>query len=295
MKQVLAGLLLVGLLMGCTSREQEAQIDAFWTRQFLALQAKLGVSIPVKGKAAQLPANIGSALPASVSGGKLTRAMIPQADPIPATLFLSNSCGWCRKLKNSGFIEKFQNKYEGDVELKVYEVHSSEGNQAFSQALRKHHLSGGVPLLIIGNSVIHGYSDQMMALADEKVRLELKKLNRVPGQQVQAGPEVVSIAMEDVEIQGPASAEDKAQMKAYLNLTRDNHEATLISIQKMAPRQVWQEAMAIISQTENQLKQQADQSASYADFIAQATVLEKEQQTKIDELIRQNVKRIRAK
>lgn len=283
MKKILVGFLLVGLLAGCTSREQEEKIDAFWEGQFMALAGKLGAKIPHK----KLP---GKRLRSAVAAKPQTAVA---AGPITATLFLSDSCGWCNKLKRSGFVEKFQNKYQGDVELTVYEVHSAIGRQEFSKAVQKHHLSGGVPLLIIGSSVIHGYSDQMMELADEKVNLEFKKVGYLPGQNLPTGPRVESISMEDEMIQGPATQEDKASMKAYLNKVREDNQATLVSIKSMLPRAVWQEAMDIVSKTETALKEQANQSVSYADFKQKAAALIQQQQQQIDALVRQNAGKIR--
>ena len=93
---------------------------------------------------------------------------------IVAYLFLSNSCPWCRKLKQENFPTQFRQKYAGRVTLKEYEIHTTEGRQQFSKLTKKHGLSGGVPVLIIGSTVVPGYSSNMMARADDAVKKESK-------------------------------------------------------------------------------------------------------------------------
>ena len=208
-------------------------------------------------------------------------------EPIPAQLFLSDSCGWCKKLKQSGFPGKFKAKYAGEVDLQIYEVHSEQGKREFSKAVKKHNLSGGVPLLVIGDSVIHGYAENMMELADQKVRAELKK--RGP---VEQGPSIVSITMEDAVLSGPASFEDKAKMQAYLGQVRDNNEAVLESVKNMFPKAVWNQTLMLVTQTENELNRLASTSTSYADFLQKASPVEAAQQQQIEQFVRQHVKNI---
>lgn len=302
MKKVILMLCMFGLLTGCTNKEQNQKIISFWTQQVMEAQMAL-MAKTLKG--ASLPPDLMASMKemgkdplaektenpeiAPVAKKAAPVATPKVQDPIPAQLFLSDSCGWCQKLKRSGFPSKFKKKYSGEVDLKIYEVHSAEGSREFSRAVKKHKLSGGVPLMIIGSSVIPGYSDNMMAIADEKVRLELKK--RGP---VATGPAVVSITMEDDKIAGPASDADKAKMKRYLSQVRENNEATLYSLSSMfANKQIWDEALAIITKTENQLKRVANVSSSYEAFTKVAKPLEQSQQQQIEALIRQNAKKIR--
>lgn len=300
MKKIILGFFMFVLLAGCTSKEQNQQIAEFWNRQVQQVQMKFmkkalkNKSLPADLMAAIDDKNINAlANKIDISRGSLpTKSAAPAAkqEPIAAQLFLSDSCGWCKKLKQSGFPSKFKNKYQEDVDLKVYEVHSTEGSREFAKAIKKHNLKGGVPLLIIGDSVIHGYSDNMMALADEKVRIELKK--RGPAAPV--GPAVVSIAMEGAAIAGPASEQDKEKMKDYLSYIREYNEASLKSVRKMFPgRQVWNQALAIITKTENEMDQLAANSSNYDDFLAKAKALEETQQQQIESLIRQNASKIR--
>lgn len=292
MKKIFLVILGIGILHGCTSPDQNQQIRQFWMKQTQNVQRWL---FQKRMLAPKLPPELMSAagLP-TVSGGPSALGAVPvkgnarkqttSAEPIPAKLFLSDTCGWCKKLKQSGFPEKFRNKYVGEVELTVYEVHSTQGNQEFAKAIKKYQLRGGVPLLIIGDSVISGYSDQMMALADEKVRLELKKRGTAPD----VGPSMASIAMDDEEIQGPASAADKEKMRAYMVRVRENNEATLNSMRQMFSKSVWNQTLGYVMTTEEQIKKAANQSATYEEFVAKAHMLENTQQQQIDHLAKQN-------
>jgi len=313
MKKIILIFLGLGLLSACTSREQAAEIELFWMKQFAEVQEKFltgqlnkqnmspkiqayldaidsGQETIPQEDSIDEGAPIQNVVAKKFPAKKSVKAPAPVAapDPIPAQLFLSDSCGWCKKLKGSGFPEKFKRKYVGEVDLQVYEVHSKQGGREFAKAIKKHNLSGGVPLLVIGNSVIHGYSDQMMELADEKVRLELKK--RGP---VVQGPAVVSITMEDDILASPASAADKAKMQAYLAKVRDNNEAVLNSVQSMFSGAVWDQALRTVTDTEHQLNQLATESTSYDDFVKSAKGIEAAQQRTIEQLIRQNAKKIR--
>lgn len=306
MKKIILTLVISAILSACTSQEDNLKIMEFWNKQVRDVQMKvmskiLERNMKAKGimpemfastqeatagtHTAAFPTNFPTAPAVAAKGGKQTVAQ----DPVTAKLFLSDSCGWCKKLKQSGFPEKFKNKYADEVDLQIYEVHSAQGKREFAAAVKKHKLSGGVPLLIIGNSVIAGYSDNMMALADEKVRIELKKRGPI----APAGPAVVSITMEDSAVSGPASEADKIKMKNYLSRVQDNNEATLESMRNMFSKQVWNQTLALVTNTENRLKQTANQSATYEEFLQAAKPLEQAQQQKIDDLVRQNVKNIR--
>ena len=101
-------------------------------------------------------------------------------------------------------------------------------------------------------------------------------------------PGVVSITLEDGAITGPASDEDKANMQVYLNIISESNAAELDSLKQMFPQQVWKEGVAIVSRSENNLKAAANQSATYADFMAKAMELQAEQRKAMDRLVKQN-------
>lgn len=297
MKKIIWMAVIISLLSGCSSGEQGSKILEFWTKQLAEVQQQV---LTKQMANRELPAEWQAALekkkavPAPAAQGAKKAAESQPVEqvyqPIKAQLFLSDTCPWCQKLKNSGFPTKFKNKYAEEVDLKIYEVNSKEGNREFYKAVKKYNLRGGVPLMIIGSSVIPGYSDNMMEIADEKVRIELKKR---PMHEVPAGPAVVSITMEDDVIAGPAPEQDKEQMKIYLDKVREENEETLNTVRNTLSRAAWRETLTLITQTENKLKQIANKSTSYADFRKKSAVVEQQHQQQIEDLFRKNVNKKR--
>lgn len=222
----------------------------------------------------------------------------PEADSesaIPVYLFVSNSCPWCRKLKQEGFPAKFKQKYASEVIFKEYEVHSTEGQQQFSAMIKKHHLKGGVPVLIIGNTVLPGYSPNMMARADEAMQKERgnKKYKVVKKKPVKKEeeklPEVISISMDDETLKGVAPEKDLQQMQAYLEQMQDDNGEMLTSLNNLISAKALNKAMSITNTYEQKMRDLAAKSQSFASFKKEAAKLEAEQQKQIDQLIRTSI------
>lgn len=215
--------------------------------------------------------------------------------PIKAMLFLSDTCPWCRKLKRSGFVERFRRKYRGDIELSEYEVSSQENMRLYSKMVRKYKLSGGVPLLIIGNTPIQGYSDDMMKLADDAAFQEFRRHNRMTAQaEAAAMPAILDITMDDETLSGVAPEADLQRMRSRLHRMQENNGALIASMEEMFGPAVRNKTMAVVNQTEQQLKQAARSAKTYSEFEQTATRLEAAQQTQVDELVRQNLSRLKS-
>lgn len=215
---------------------------------------------------------------------------------VQAYLFLSNSCPWCRKLKQENFPAQFRKKYARRVNLKEYEIHTAEGRQQFSKLTKKHGLSGGVPVLIVGDAVLQGYSADLMARADEAVRKESKKAHPVKKSAKKKGkelPPVISITMEDEELQGVAPAQDLEQMKQYLAHAQDENGETLGSINRAFNADVSTLAMAIVNDHEQKLKDLAAKSPSFVSFKKSAVAVKASQEKQLNELMRKNTKSLR--
>lgn len=307
MKKTIFSLITISLLFaaGC-SDEQRALIQQFWGQK---LGKETPVTLPpipeeeivtVSENAPELAPEV-APTPAAAPKKKRKKAPASLAievkeEAIPAYLFLSDTCPWCRKLKQQGFAAKFRRKHEMDVNLKEYEVSkSAEGMREYSKMLRKHKLQGGVPLLIIGNTVIHGYYDDMLARADAAVQKELKRLNRTPGSSAGAAsqPAVLSIIMDDEDIKTVAPEADKQQIKRYLNRVQEDNGAMLSSMGQMFSPAVRNQAMLIANTYEQQLKDLAAKSRSFKAFETGAKKIEAEQQQQIDKLVRLNIGHIR--
>ena len=219
------------------------------------------------------------------------------ASSIPAYLFLSDSCPWCRKLKQQGFPAKFRNKYAGQVTLKEYEIHTPAGKQQFRALAQKHQLDGGVPVLIIGETVISGYSDDILVRAGQAVQKERKtgkyQTKKRTSKKEQNLPMVISITMEDEELAGVAPAEELQQMQAYLDRVREDNGEMLSSMNRLLNAKARNQAMAIANTYEQKMKELASASPSFDAFKKDAAKLEAEQQKALDRLVRSQMGKTR--
>ena len=216
--------------------------------------------------------------------------------PIEAYLFLSDSCPWCRKVKQEGFTAKFRQKYGGRVRLREYEIHTPQGKQQFSRLTQKHGLSGSVPVLIIGDTVLPGYSADMLTRAGQAVQQESKKLRPVKKKTKKKEkelPAVISIVMEDEDLQGVAPARDMEQIRQYVAQIQDENAQTLSSMNSVFNREICNRAMAIVNASEAKIKKLAAESASVDAFKKSADAVKASQDKQLNELMRKNTKSLR--
>lgn len=108
------------------------------------------------------------------------------AKPVDAVLFTSPYCPHCRHLKQDGFPQTFKEKYKGQVRLVEYDLTQDANNVIFSQTMEAYQLeSAGIPMLVIGETVLQGYPSQIGPGADTAVAQALRnnETTRVPGLQ----------------------------------------------------------------------------------------------------------------
>lgn len=106
------------------------------------------------------------------------------AVPVEAVLFSSPYCPHCRHLKQDKFPEQFRAKHKDAVRLTEYDLTEGANNVLFSQTLEAYRLdSAGIPMLIVGETVLQGYPNQIVSGADEAVRKAAanQEKTRVPG------------------------------------------------------------------------------------------------------------------
>ena len=106
------------------------------------------------------------------------------AAPVQAVLFTSPYCPHCRHLKEDGFPQQFREKYKGKAELFEYDLTEQANNVLFFQTLQAYGLdSAGIPMLVIGETVLQGYPTQIGSQADEAVQKahSNREKTRVPG------------------------------------------------------------------------------------------------------------------
>ena len=110
------------------------------------------------------------------------------AKPVDAVLFTSPYCPHCRHLKQDGFPQTFKEKYKGQVRLVEYDLTQDANNVIFSQTMEAYQLeSAGIPMLVIGETVLQGYPSQIGPGADTAVAQALRnnETTRVPGLQTE--------------------------------------------------------------------------------------------------------------
>jgi len=311
MKKVISTLIGLSLLCACTNKEQMEKINTFWTQQVLELHMSMlqkslsGDKMPngfdmsklQQAIALQIAATIppaGNATEPVAAAAKPTAAKKSSAEPILVQVFLSNTCPWCKKLKQEKFIENMRKKYGQDVIVEEYEVHAAASQVPFQRAVKKCKTTGGVPLVVVGNECIRGYIQGGEGVFGEAKKIMTRELAKREEEDTDA-PAVFSILMEDEDIQGPASSEDKMKMQAYLDRVHDDNEETLKSLRSMFSKRVVNQGMAMIADMETSLKNTANKSATYQAFAKDANSVKQAHQQKIDKLVAQNAKNIRKK
>jgi len=328
------------LIAGCTSKEQDEKINAFWTEQQMKLmmkgseQAMKTLSNPAAaemfGKIASMNLNMpgrkftqedmtdeekaefekllkemqaemdspttGKAKPdtpdfPAAAAPKTAPAVAPK--PVEASLFLSPTCPWCKKLQKEGFTKKFQRKYNGKVNLTEYMLTTSENKSRYSRAVKKHKLNGGVPLLIIGDTPIQGYSEEMMKVASEAAEKEMKK-HKITSDSVAAskGPAILEVSMEDEEIIGAAPSDDKKRMKELILAMQEFNGEMIQSLELTFGQSVKNKGMSIAANTEKKLKQAANNSPDFQTFYTQYQKISKQNDAEMEKLMQQNIDKI---
>lgn len=108
------------------------------------------------------------------------------AKPVDAVLFTSPYCPHCRHLKQDGFPQAFKEKHQDKIRLTEYDLTQDANNVIFSQTLEAYHLdNAGIPMLIVGETVLQGYPTQIGPGADAAVQkaIDNNEETRVPGLQ----------------------------------------------------------------------------------------------------------------
>ncbi len=299
------------LFAGC-SPDKQAQIQLYWMDQAFKLVERLGP----KGQKVLAQISSEQGMPLSPEGNIMTEIPVEpeeetaeaatpavqaktatpkRGQKLEAMLFLSPTCPWCKRVKSEGFPQKFRNKFEGRVNLTEYEVGSNpENNALYSRMIKKHNLSGGVPLLIIGNSHIQGYSPDLLQLASDAAEKELKKGNIVTERDLAAKmPALLDVRMEDEEIKGPASAADRNIMKKMILKFQESNGAMIESIGYSFGPVVKNEAMALATRTEKSLRRAANKSTTLAAFKAQYEKISAQNDKEMNQLMLKNKDKLR--
>ena len=209
MKKTLLYVMAVSLfIVGCTSKEQDEQINSFWRQQFAAFFAqRLGprptgdpnmtperLLLDKDGKPlfpqeetiqdqnAQGPASISQSTDqssankqpstgTSANNSATPTANTSKATPIKAVLFTHSDSPKCKQLKADNWSEKFQQKYVGSITLTEYDMKNPDSKAPLQELMNKHKLASiTVPILFVGDQVLQGYP---FAQEDQEVQKAL--------------------------------------------------------------------------------------------------------------------------
>ncbi len=214
------------------------------------------------------------------------------AKPLNAYLVVSAQCGWCKKLKQEGWVEKFKDKYRGQVRLIEYDVTTPDGQAGYTKLMRRYKMSSvGTPALFIGDSVVRGYP---LAEADAAVKKAIAKYGKgLP--KAQASKQFMEITMENTSgpVKGKAPLKDRQQIQAALDKVLKDNQNALQDIGQMFGANTQAEAFAITAKTEKALRRQATASNSYLEYSKVQKQLLAQQEQSLNKLMKEHAQYIR--
>lgn len=330
MKKIFLYCLSISLLAtGCTTKEQDEKIEAFWQQQKAELfSQRLSMApgepfppIIEEAPADEMPSSEENALvsePASdlnetqnppiESSAPLAQKELPvpvpptQNNQVPAKqtkllnayLITSSSSPWCQKLKQEKWPEVFSNKYQGKIRLIEYDISTPQGQAGFTKILRRYNRSSiATPSLFIGGFVVEGYPlAQADAVVQKVLARQSKKVSRQPSSQF------MEIIMEDSpkahRVNTRASERDRRAMQLALATVERNNQALLADVKYLFGEDTQGQAFAIVARTERLLKNKAASSPNYQTYLTTQKALLQVQEKELNQLMRQNAKNIRA-
>ena len=243
---------------------------------------------PAGSKIPQKNTHTVSAKTAATSAKNGTASVAKKAKPIEALLVVSSTCGWCQRLKQDRWAEKFQDKYWGQIKLIQYDVNSSADRTLYNKFLRKHKLSAvGTPTLFIGDAKISGYP---LSGADQAAQKAIAKYGapHVPAKQY------MEITMEDDGlVKGKAPLKDRQAMQRAIEKVQKDNEKTLQDIGQMFGNATQAQAFAITSSTEKTLRQKASTSVSLQAYLTAQKQLLAQQEQNLNKLMQENARFLR--
>ena len=313
MKKIIFYVFVFSLIVtGCTSKEQDEKIRAYWADQLASIPA---VNFQ-KGSSGEKDL---AATQESTPGQEGTDASALPADGTPsvkAFLFLSPTCPWCKKLKQDGWPEQFRQKYQGQVELVVYELNNDKNEQILIGFMQKRHMTRiGYPVLFVGDEVFQGYP--LADRADATIQKELAKQSSADnsaketnaastGKSTQgaktaanksAQQPYMKIVMEEPvkeTVNTKASAKDRKAMDAAFAQVQTDNKKTLSDIEMMFGASTRAQAVSIINENERLLKNKMGTSTTYKAYLAAQSRILKTQEQQLNELMQRNARNIRS-
>ena len=315
-KTILSILSILLVLAGCTSKEQNEKIRAYWQEQAgslvlrgLAMRPTQAIN-PLQGKMPPVDAN-GNPLftpqeqtetqdPQMPKPEDATQTQTaPKREPIKAVLFVHSDSPVCKQLKADQWDTSFQQTYQGKVTLVQYDMKNPASKTALQEQMKKHKLSSvPTPALFIGNHVLTNYPFQGVDKAVQEALMAPATLTRTANRQgKKQSSQYMEIVMEKPvkeTVNTKASAKDRKAMETAFATVQADNQKTLSDIEMMFGASTRAQAVSIINENEHLLKNKMGTSATYKAYLsAQARIL-KAQEQQLNELMQRNARNIRS-
>ncbi len=307
MKKLLFLLLAVCGVYACTTPEEDAQIKLFWVEQLMQVMPKQAFPAPLPPQPLPaIPTEEEQTAPAEEQFAATPTETTQQTanKPAPATpaakrprvikamLFVSPTCPRCQRLKRDGWVAQFEDKYAGKISLTEYDLSIPKNEQLLQNMMRKHNLQRvAYPTLFIAGNVVQGYPLN----ADPVVK---KVLANAGWDKVAAAPtqQFMEITIEDTRInklKSNATLKDRQAMQRALERVKQSNQQALNDIGVMFDGDTQAQAFAIVTKSEKILMRTANTSNTYQNYLnAQRKILQ-EQETQLNQLMRQNAYKLR--
>lgn len=279
------------LLGGC-SQEDRAKANNFWLGKLGKSAQKIAQTIENE-KPAKAIANIPVASRKELSPIPAEQIDTAAYKPLKAMLFVSPNCGRCQRLKQDGWAEKFKQQYDGKIILTEYDLSIPKNKELLHNMMRKHKMTRiNYPSFFIGSSVAHGYplAQKAEKITQKELAAHLRKNPIVPQKPL---PQIMEITMESDEIEGKASEQDLARMKRAFDAVQKANQETLADIELTFGKAIKNKAFVIITNTEKQLKSEAQKAADFPSYFQKQKAILAGQNAKINSLLQQNISQIK--
>ncbi|MBP5617246.1 MAG: thioredoxin family protein [Elusimicrobiaceae bacterium] len=228
-----------------------------------------------------------------VAPSTTTAAQAPQV--VKAMLFFSPTCPRCQRMRQEGWVSKFEEKYAGKVSLTQYDLSVPQNAELLQTLMQKYKLSQvNYPTLFIGGYVVQGYpldADPVVAKVLAKSTPAKKAVKKK--QQSQQYMEI-TLEEDDPSFKGKAPANDLQVIQWELEKVQQDNTNALRDIGAMFGADTQSQAFIITSKTEKSLRNAARNSTSLQQYLTAQNKLLKQQETDLNRLMQANASRLRS-
>ncbi len=285
--------------------ENSPEFDAM-LKQLQQSQADLQAAMPGEDnpQAAPMPTQLSTAPLAQPSTTTVAQPVVPSTasanvvqapQVVKAMLFFSPSCPRCQRMRQDGWVSKFEDKYVGQISLTEYDVSVPQNAELLQTMMQKYKLSQvSYPTLFIGGHVVQGYpldADPVVAkvLAKSNPAKKTAKKQQKPQQYME-----ITLEEDEPSFKGKASAKDLQAIQQALEKVQQDNTNALRDIGTMFGADTQSQAFIITSKTEKSLRNAARNSISLQQYLTAQNKLLKQQEADLNQLMQAHASRLRS-